>query len=257
MVHFADLQNSKTAYELTGHGRPILLIHGAEADRHSFRALANALSDSATVITYDQRDCGDTFNHAGTSSLIDLAHDAAQLIRWIGLGPVAVMGTSLGGRVAQVLALLYPAQVLDLMLCNTWPLPLQLSALNPEGHAKLRALAGELPASAQALAAMFYSAAFLDANTAVIERFAKRSANAFRSARQAIALETFPVAVRQITSRSLLISGSADRIVPSTVMRDMHTFFANASFVELPGVGHSAAVEAPEKLAHEIRAFLR
>lgn len=119
MVHFADLQNSKTAYELNGLGHPLLLIHGAEADRHSFKALANALAGSATVITYDQRDCGDTVNHAGTSSLVDLAHDAAQLIRWLGLGPVAVMGTSLGGRVAQALALLYPDQVRDLVLCNT------------------------------------------------------------------------------------------------------------------------------------------
>jgi len=256
MVNFADLKDTKTAYELTGHGRPILLIHGAEADRHSFRGLAQALADGAAVVTYDQRDCGDTLNKTGTSSLIDLAHDAAQLIRSLGLGPVAVMGTSLGGRVAQALALLYPELVPDLMLCNTWPLPLQLSALNPSGYTQLRILAGELPASAAALAGMFYSPAFLERNPAVVERFAKRSADAFRSARQAIALETFPVAPGKIAPRTLLISGEEDRIVPSMVMRDMSTLFANASLVELPGIGHSAAVEAPEKLARAIHAFL-
>ena len=50
----------RTAFQISGNGPALLLLHGAEANRLSFNALSAHLIDHFTLITYDQRDCGET-----------------------------------------------------------------------------------------------------------------------------------------------------------------------------------------------------
>ena len=77
-----------TAYEQTGHGEPIVLLHGGEADHSMFDGLARELSAHFNVIAYDQRDSGCTRNPPSSYSLADLADDAAALIRaWLRTRP--------------------------------------------------------------------------------------------------------------------------------------------------------------------------
>ena len=101
-----------TAYQETGSGAPLVLLHGGEADHSMFDSLVRALDDHFTVIAYDQRDSGATRNPAAPYSLTDLADDAAALIRGLGHDRAHVMGTSMGGLIAQVLAA-RPRQVAD------------------------------------------------------------------------------------------------------------------------------------------------
>src|SRR5439155_18151683 len=89
-----------TAYHKTGHGAPLVLLHGGEADHAMFDGLATALNDHFTVVAYDQRDSGATRNPAAPYSLADLADDAAALIHGLGYDRTHVMGTSLGGLIA-------------------------------------------------------------------------------------------------------------------------------------------------------------
>ena len=89
-----------TAYEKSGQGEPIVLLHGGEADHAMFDGLAAALRRHFTVIAYDQRDSGATKNPPSAYSLADLADDAAALIRGLGYDRAHVFGTSLGGLIA-------------------------------------------------------------------------------------------------------------------------------------------------------------
>src|SRR4051794_14750769 len=98
----------RVAVDRTGSGPPLVLMHGAEASRHMFAALVPLLAHRFTVISYDQRDCGDTEGPDRPATLADLAHDAQRLLRTLGLKRAHVFGSSFGGRVAQALALLYP-----------------------------------------------------------------------------------------------------------------------------------------------------
>ena len=56
MTEFVTSGVTRMAYQVSGHGPALLVIHGAEANRHSFDALTGHLSDHFTVIAYDQRD---------------------------------------------------------------------------------------------------------------------------------------------------------------------------------------------------------
>ena len=109
-----------TAYRTSGRGAPLVLLHGGEADHAMFDGLARALNEHFTVIAYDQRDSGATRNPQSLYSLADLADDAAALIRGLGYDRAHVMGTSLGGLIAQALAARHPNCIDRLILGSTW-----------------------------------------------------------------------------------------------------------------------------------------
>jgi len=253
MTRFAELQHARTAYDDRGEGPVIVLLHGAEANRHSFDALAGALAPAARVINYDQRDCGETLGPRNEHQLADLANDAAELMVLLGHARYSVMGTSLGGRVAQVLALAHPQRLERLVLCNTWPVDRVLSEVNPQGTARLQALRAGLPATGRELAEMFYTPAHVHEHPALAGRF-----NSLKPAsrRSALALQTCDFPRERLQMPVLCISGSEDRIVPPGVMRALADSLPRARWAALQGVGHSAAVQAPAALARLIADFL-
>jgi pimeloyl-ACP methyl ester carboxylesterase len=249
MLRYAELDHTVTAFEVSGNGPPLLLMHGAEADHRSFAAVADALSQHAMVINYDQRDCGGTKKRlAGDSSLFDVARDAAELVDFLGYETVSVLGTSLGGRVAQTFAIAYPQRVSNLMLCNTWPINANLAELNPRIR-DLQRLASGLPETATALAKMYFSGEFVDTNPQVIDDLFGGPIFPGRAARRALVAEVQAAQISSITARTLLISGEEDCIVPTCVMRDMQLAIPKSEFTTIPKVGHAPSIETPDVIA--------
>ena len=156
MLSFVHSDGAKTVYEMRGNGPAVLLIHGAEGTRRSFDRVATKLADRFTVVTYDQRDCGETLSDAVNVDLCLLASDAAELLRGIGQSSAHIFGTSFGGRVAQAVAVLHPEMVERLVLASTWALPLSLRELNPEVASKTARLRAGLPETAETLAEYFF-----------------------------------------------------------------------------------------------------
>ncbi|SFM92679.1 alpha/beta fold hydrolase [Variovorax sp. OV329] len=252
MTQFANLQGTHTAYELRGSGPAIVLMHGAEANRHSFDALAEALALHAQVVIYDQRECGETVNKTGEHHIPELAEDAAELMGHLGHARYSVFGTSLGGRIAQALAIAYPQRVQSLSLCNTWPLDRSLPELNPEGMARMQSLRAGLPETAGQLASMFYTPEHVARHPALTSRFA----SAMPGKRSALAQEVHALDPARIQSPTLCISGSLDQVVPANVMQALAGRIPGAAWESLEGIGHSAAVQAPGLLAQAIVQFL-
>lgn len=257
MTLFADLGHARTAYDRRGTGNPILLIHGAEANRESLAELSMALSSHAEpslcVVTYDQRECGETVSDGKPHNILDLAEDAAELMTSLGFERFSVMGTSLGGRVAQALSIAHTARVEALCLVNTWPLDRALADLNPEGVDRLRRLRAGLPATALDLAAMFYTPAHVARHPTLARRFAQpRSA----SRRSALALEVHDLSPERIRVPTLCVSGADDQLVPTAVMRALAERVAHSTSEVVPDAGHSIAVQAPSTLALRIANFM-
>jgi pimeloyl-ACP methyl ester carboxylesterase len=254
MIRYAELSNTTTAYEIVGDGPPLLVMHGAEGDRSAFTAFAAAMSEHASVINYDQRDCGNTKRKGdGSSTLSDIAHDAAELIEYLGHQSVTVLGTSLGGRVAQTLAIQHPDRVGRLVLCNTWPVNADLAELNPAIQ-DLQRLAAGLPATARDLAIMYFTEAFIEANPQMAERFSRPFPG--KAARQMLIAEISASSPSTIGLQTLFVSGEQDRIVPTSVMRDMCAAMPEGRLVTLPGIGHVPSLEAPECLARVVTEWL-
>ncbi|SFM92494.1 alpha/beta fold hydrolase [Variovorax sp. OV329] len=255
-LKFADLEHTTTAYECVGEGPPILLMHGAEGNRHNFRDFSAELAPHATVVSYDQRGCGDTRYDGRPHTLEDLAADAAQLLDHLGIPAATTLGTSLGGRVAQAFAMFRPERVSQLMLCNTWPIDRQLVELNPEGLRKLRDLTDALPETAREVALMYYPAGYIDAHPVVVERVRARAAFAARVQRRALAVESHEDPANRIRAPVLLLSGELDEIVPTSIMRGMADTFTRARLIVMPGAGHSASIQLPQAMAQLVAEHL-
>lgn len=257
MTDFVACGDARIACDVTGAGPALLLMHGAEATRHMFADLVPHLSAHFRVITYDQRDCGDTQGPDQPATLRQLADDARLLLQGLGVERAHVFGSSFGGRIAQALAATWPLCVDRLVLGSTWPLPHSLAALDPEGMRQLTALRAGLPATAQALAAWFFPEPFLVQRPALRDVFAAVRPASDRSRRRAAAVEdTLDIDWSAIRAPTLLLSGALDRVVPSTVTQSIASRLPQAQCVLLEGVGHAAALQAPVAIAQLLTRFL-
>jgi pimeloyl-ACP methyl ester carboxylesterase len=256
MASMLEIADVRLAYDVTGRGPPLLLLHGAEGSRRMFDALLPHLSANFTTITYDQRDCGETTNPSRPSSLADLADDAAALLRNLGHRTAHVYGTSFGGRVAQMLALRHPQLVERLVLGSTWPLPVSLMDVNGENVARILELRAGLPQTAETLAGYFLSEAFLAEHPALKAIFGNAPPRDERTQRRAaVTNERPPLLPNGLTMPTLLMVGELDRVVPPSVTLSMAAVMPRATTVWLAGLGHAGALQAPELVAGMIRSY--
>lgn len=104
---------AQLAYELTGTGDPVLLIHAGVTDRRSWRSLTDRLAQDHRVVAYDQRGYGETTHTPEPWSPVA---DAVAILDAAGIDRAAVVGCSMGGGLAVDLALEHPARVSRLAL---------------------------------------------------------------------------------------------------------------------------------------------
>jgi pimeloyl-ACP methyl ester carboxylesterase len=258
MTSLIEVRGTRTAVDVEGSGPPLLMLHGAEGSRRQFSAIRPELADRYTVISYDQRDCGDTTGPEVAATLAELADDARALLEALGHPSAFVFGTSFGGRLAQALAVRHGAVVRRLVLASTWALPVSLASANPEVVHQLGRLRAGLPGTAEQMAEIFFPPDHLQAHPDARDYFKAAPARSARSDRRAAAVADQPsLDLSRITQPTLLLAGTADRLVPAQLTLSLKDHIgAPAKTVLLPGVGHLSVAQAPREVAVHLREFL-
>ena len=108
-------------YERSGAGEPLLLITGFTISSAVFEPVLERYGDRFDTITYDNRGSGRSGAPLRPTSMAELAADAAGLLRELGSESAHVYGLSMGGMIAQELALRFPERVRGLVLGGTTP----------------------------------------------------------------------------------------------------------------------------------------
>ena len=108
------------SYRVVGEGRPLLLVMGLGADVSAWQDHAAVYAERFRCILVDNRGVGRSGQPAGPYSTRQMAGDCARVVRAATDEPVAVVGISMGGAIAQELALRHPALVRALVLVSTW-----------------------------------------------------------------------------------------------------------------------------------------
>jgi len=138
-VPVADLPGTQIYYEVSGPeaGPPLLLIHGLGAQIAMWDPGLIALVEQAgfRVIQFDNRDVGLSATVEGDYELSDMAADARDLVDHLGLDRVHVAGQSMGGMIAQQVAISYPETVLSLTSIYSAPSRAYITA-DPEAREK-------------------------------------------------------------------------------------------------------------------------
>ncbi|MGH2831897.1 MAG: alpha/beta fold hydrolase [Solirubrobacteraceae bacterium] len=117
----AKANQIELSYDRSGDGPPLLLIMGMSGTKHHWgEAVLEALRRDFEVIVYDHRDAGDSTRTEAPFTIVDLAEDAAGLLRALDIESAHVMGISMGGMIAQELALAHPESLSTLTLGCTY-----------------------------------------------------------------------------------------------------------------------------------------
>jgi pimeloyl-ACP methyl ester carboxylesterase len=220
------------------------------------------LTELRTVITFDNRDTGRSSYARADYTPRDLAADAAAVLRELADGPADVLGYSLGGAVAQELALASTEPVRSLVLLSTWagPDPWLVHHFRVAEHAA-GAFSRTQMADAGALW-LFTPAWFEDpANLELFRSFATSApypqrpeghvrqwrADRAHDARDRLAAIGCP---------ALVVCGADDTLVPPRFSEELARLIPEASLVVIPDGGHGALLERAGEFQSAVTDFL-
>lgn len=115
----ANVNNINIYYEQYGQGEPLLLITGYGADHLMWTNILDSLVTKYQVTIIGNRDSGLSQQMDCAYTVVDMANDAAALLDYLKIKKTHVVGHSMGGAIAQELALHHPDKVVKLMLYAT------------------------------------------------------------------------------------------------------------------------------------------
>jgi 3-oxoadipate enol-lactonase len=115
-----DANGQRLYYEIHGEGEPLLCIHGLSVDTLGWTLQVPAWSPHHRTIIFDNRDVGQSSRAGGEYAIADMAQDALALADALELDSFHLLGFSMGGTIAQELALAAPERVRSLTLCVTF-----------------------------------------------------------------------------------------------------------------------------------------
>lgn len=259
----AHINGIQIAYELRGGGTPIVMIHGAQGDQTMFSGMAAAFANRFQVLTFDQRGSGLSEKPEMDYSIAMLADDTAALMDHVGFAAAHVIGVSMGGTVAQELAIRHPRKVLSVVLgCTTagGPNAVRLSDSGLASAYSTRPMSAE--ERGRALAEAAFTRGYLDKHPEVvagmIEARRNRPLDPAALGRRMNAIRDFDAYDRlaQIKSPTLVITGKDDALVPWENSRILADRIAGAQLVILQPAGHCFWLEQPEQSAEAIQNFI-
>jgi 3-oxoadipate enol-lactonase len=233
------------------------LLHPIALDLTCFDALAARLSTSFAVLRVDLRGHGSSPASSAAPTLEDYAEDVHTTMVGVNFAPAAVVGFSLGGMLAQVLALNHPEDVSALVISAC------ASTLTDEGRRILSdrgALAERdgMAAVVEATLARWFSASFrahggdAPVRKRLLETDPRRWAEAWR------AMSAIDAAPRlgAIAVPTLCLAGEADQSAPPDTLHAIASRISGATLVVIPEAPHMLFLECPHDVAAVLSDFL-
>lgn len=260
---FVTANGIRLSYQRTGHGDPVVLIMGSAAGgrlwtMHQTPALNRA---GYETVTFDNRGIAPSDAPTGRYRVDDMIADTIGLIEALGVGPAALVGTSLGASIAQELALARP----DLVRCAV----LLGTRARADAIGRAHTLAGRaLAESGVKLPAAYHAA------TSVIQMLGPATLDDDAKARTwldlfelsgdaggggqawADSLDDRRAALGGITAPCRVIAFADDLITSPKLCAETAAAIPDCDYVEIAGCGHLGYLERPDEVNAAILEFL-
>lgn len=250
-------------YEAVGAGEPVVWLQGLGADHTAWSVQMFHFSKRFLCVLPDARDTGRSSRATEDYDLDMLAEDVLHVMDNVGLEDAHIVGLSMGGSVAQHIALSAPGRVRSLALLSAFA----------RSDARLQAVLELWPQLFEKLGRVLFhrqsepwmfSPDYLShpSNLRALRRYVESAPNpqdaaAFtRQVRASVSHDTLSELYR-IKVRTLVVSGERDILVPPYLGERLAEGIAGASFVVRPRIAHSVNLEGQREFNSLIEAFLK
>jgi|SRR5271166_2188036 len=266
-TRYARSGGLRIAYELRGamhRRRPwLVLIQGMGLDRLGWEPVLRKLGRRFRLVLVDNRGVGHSDRPAGSFTVADMTGDIVAVLDAAGVRRAHVLGASLGGLVAQELAITRPERVDGLVLACTapgWPFTYPM----PVASMRLMVTTGRMTAEA---ARRRHTENALSAGTVrdhpelvnrLLELQGSRPADAGVLPAQAAAGARYAggLSKARIGARTLVLHGGADQVVDPRNGKLLASRIPGARLVTFPELGHLLFWEDPDGFADAVTSFL-
>lgn len=249
-----ELPGARINFRVIGEGEPLLMMRGYGSHAGWWAPeLVSILEESFSLILYDHRGTGHSVHASGEYSISTLARDAAGLIGKLGFDKVNVFGLSMGGMVAQELAINHPALIKSLVLGGTHCGGLALIPPAAEVLQIMLARAQEAQPQGpnEALLATTFTPNFLHESPVAVAAYVRRAADR-PTPPEIMALQAQAVAgwdscdrLQAITAPTWILHGQFDAIVPAGNAFALQARIPSSRLLILPGMGHDFTAQSP------------
>jgi esterase len=249
-------------FQSDGKGAPLIILHGLFGSLENWHSISRNLAADFQVLAIDQRNHGRS-PHAPAMSYQLMAEDLKDLLAAQHLGPVILLGHSMGGKTAMAVALTYPNLVNELIIVDIAPraypdrhrqilkalLPLDLRSFKSRAEMELQ-LAPWIPD--------------LAVRQFLLKNVKRDQAGTFFWQMNLAAIDAnFPRLSDEISSPrpfdkpTLFIRGERSDYIRDQDMTSIRKLFPRAQLCEIAGAGHWVHAEKPEDFLRKVREFLK
>ncbi len=230
------------AYSERGTGNPLVLIMGLGADRSAWETHVQAYEKQFRCFVVDNRGAGLSSKPGGPYSTSELAEDYAGLIRALGVGPVRVVGISMGGAIAQELCLRHPELVERMVLVSTWSRCDEYTKEVFRHFSRMRG-AASLEDFVRLLQLWIWAPPYLNTNIAELREVRREPStmpqHAFDAQCAACIAHDTADRLEGIGVPTLITAGDRDIFTPLAFAQELHAGIPGAELKVFPGTGHA------------------
>jgi 3-oxoadipate enol-lactonase len=259
----ARIDQLELFFETDGAGEPLLLLMGLGGEHHGWDLVRRDLARRYRLVLLDNRDAGASDEARGPYGIGEMAADALGVMDHLGIERFHVVGASMGGAIAQQLALQAPTRIATMTLVSTWG---RTDAFLRAVFTSWRRMAERLGPDEllAALAPWAFTHRFLESPSAEVvalqaafrERGVLGSVLAYqRHVDACLGHDTIGV-LAILRTPALVLVGEDDILTPPRYGRALAAALPRAEVVVVPASGHACFLETPKLVTERLLRFL-
>ena len=264
----AKMNEINIYYEVHGRGEPLVLIQGLGGPGAGWFFQIRAFKKHYQVITFDNRGIGKTDKSSGPYTIKTMADDTIGLMDYLGIHKAHILGVSLGGMVAQEIAIGYPERVRKLVLACTSTGEGEITNIHPdmlraigikEGSTAVDFRSVDFAKSMSAIISLAFNGRLYKMLLMPISKVYMKfgGVGGYLEQMEAIVGHSTIDRLHLIEAPTLVITGVEDRIVSPHSSEVIASQIPNAKLVEVKGGSHAFFIEMRGRFNGEVLGFLR
>src|SRR5437762_2166441 len=259
------VDGGRIAYRRLGSGRPLIVLNGLAATSADWDpSFIDRLASVNEIILLDHRGSGASADDGAPSDIARLAGDTARVIEALEFERASVLGWSMGGFVAQTLALNDPARVHKLILLSTDPGGAAAELASPRILGQLTDTSGTPHEQARRLLLLLFPSdlaesiyrEFGDVVAAARARFSRNLVDRQTAAMNAWHHNGAGDRLRELSAPTLVATGTENIVIPASNALALVNAIPGAWLAQFKGGGHAFMAQYPGSLADLINEFL-